>query len=88
LGGASTSVPIESLKDVIIVLLRLCTVTGKLLVEPRYDLRTLEVVKIAAAAKLISGPNDSRAALHMNCAQYIDFGACLRKNTGPTQSMP
>ena len=82
-GIASTFIPIESLKDVMMAVLRLCTVISKLPAEPWYDLGTFEVMKMAAAAKLISGPNVARATPGIDSAQYPELGVCGRKNTGP-----
>jgi hypothetical protein len=55
--------------DVMIAVVKFCTVTSKLPAEPWYDLGTLEVMKIAAAAKLMSGPNVARATPGIDRAQ-------------------
>jgi len=68
-GSASTFTPIESLMDVMMAIVKFCTVTSKLPAEPWYDLGTLEVMKIAPAAKLMSGPNVARATPGIDSAQ-------------------
>lgn len=62
---------------------KFCTVTSKAPADPWYDLGTLEVIKMAAAAKLMSGPNVASATPGSESAQYDVDGVCGRKNAGP-----
>lgn len=82
-GNLSTLIPIESDTEVIMARVKFWTVTSKLPAEPWYDLGTLEVMKMVAAAKLKSGPRDANATAGMESAQYEVPGCCGRKNTFP-----
>lgn len=75
--------PIESATDVMMASDKFCMVTSKLPAEPWYDLGTLDVMKIVAAAKLKSGPNVASATPGIDSAQYDVVGVCGRKKTDP-----
>lgn len=69
--------------EVVIAEVRFCTVTSKAPADPWYDLGTLDVMKIAAAAKLRSGPKVASATPGIDNAQYDVVGVWGRKKAGP-----